>query len=91
MDCELREFDWSTHGASNRSFSLERDASAQLDVSASDRCDAPVCVRHRHVGALCSSDAPVAKCTSGDFKTFLVRIIVLANSDNVIGSTYHNR
>jgi hypothetical protein len=27
----------------------------------------------------------------GDFNTFLVRIIVLANSDNVINSTYHNR
>jgi hypothetical protein len=31
------------------------------------------------------------ECTSGDFKTFLVRIIVLANSDNVIDSTHHNR
>jgi hypothetical protein len=32
-----------------------------------------------------------AKCASGDFKTFLVRSIVIANSDNVIDSTCHNR
>ena len=40
MDCELHEFDWRSHGESNRSFSLERAASSRLDDGSVGRNEA---------------------------------------------------